>query len=454
MSTGTDSRDARAVPPAGGRGSVLIVVLWVALGLVSLTLVFGHSMTFALRGADNDLAGREAEQAVEGAGRYARWLLANMAQGGQFPPLDTYVSENVPVGLARFWFLGRMPDALSSRTPAFGLVDECAKLNINTASRAMLEGLPGMTPELAAAILDWRDEDEQIREGGAESETYLLASPAYACKNARFETPEELLLVKGMDWALLYGEDANRNGVLDANENDGDANAPADNADGVLAPGLIEYVTVWSREPNRRADGSARVNVNQQATQLTALLRENFGEPRANEIAQRLGGGPRHDASVLEFFVRSGMTVPEFDRICDAVTVSTASFLEGLVNVNTASEAVLACLPGIDATQAAQLVAQRLAQDEPAPSVAWVAEALGAEGAVQAGPYVTARTYQVSADIAAVGRHARGYRRALLVVDFTGEAPVVVYRKDLNAAGWALGPAVYEQLALEREETR
>ena len=46
---------------AHARGSVLIVVLVVCLGLVSITLVLGHSMLMAYRGADNEIAGRQAE---------------------------------------------------------------------------------------------------------------------------------------------------------------------------------------------------------------------------------------------------------------------------------------------------------------------------------------------------------------------------------------------------------
>ena len=54
------------------RASVLIVVLWASLGLVSVALLFGHSMLMAYRGADNDVAGRQADQAIEGAVRYVR----------------------------------------------------------------------------------------------------------------------------------------------------------------------------------------------------------------------------------------------------------------------------------------------------------------------------------------------------------------------------------------------
>src|SRR6185436_7278314 len=41
-------------------GSALIIVLWVAFGLVALTLYFGQSMTFELRAAENRVAALDA----------------------------------------------------------------------------------------------------------------------------------------------------------------------------------------------------------------------------------------------------------------------------------------------------------------------------------------------------------------------------------------------------------
>src|SRR5713101_743056 len=51
-------------------GSVLIIVMWVAFGLVSIALYFAQSMLFGLRASDNRTASLEAEQAIEGAARY------------------------------------------------------------------------------------------------------------------------------------------------------------------------------------------------------------------------------------------------------------------------------------------------------------------------------------------------------------------------------------------------
>src|ERR1043166_6895475 len=49
---------------------------------------------------------------------------------------------------------------------------------------------------------------------------------------------------------ILYGEDANLNGLLDPNENDGPQTLPDDNRDGRLDHGIFEYLTVYSRQPN------------------------------------------------------------------------------------------------------------------------------------------------------------------------------------------------------------
>lgn len=442
---------AEGAPRRRQAGTVLIVVLWVCLGLVSLTLVFGHSMLMAFRGADQTLAGRQADQAIEGAARYVEFLMANLEVPGQLPLREDYVWEKVPVGEAVFWFLGRPGERSVASDPVFGLVDEASKLNLNTATQAMLEGLPGMTADLAAAIIDWRDEDDEPSEGGAETETYMLQEPSYECKNAPFETVEELALVHGATWQVLYGEDANRNGVLDPNENDGDSSPPDDDANGRLDAGVLEYVTVYSKEPNVREDGSPRVNVTRSSEELNTLLQETFGQERAGEIASRIGSAGQV-RSLMEFFLRSGMTVDEFDQVAGDLTVTDDEFREGLVNINTASEAVLACIPGIDEQMANTLVAMRLLQATPPTSVAWAAEVLGEEAALQAGPYLTAQTWQVGADIAAVGRQGRGYRRERVVIDASGDAPEMVYRRNLSGLGWALGHRTLQALVADSKQ--
>jgi DNA uptake protein ComE-like DNA-binding protein len=419
-------------------GSVLIVVLWIALGLVTITLYFANSMSLEMRSAENRVSSLAADQAIEGAARYVTYVLSNLETNGLIPDLNTYESEAVLLGEARFWLIGRSDRSDAGSTPFFALVDEASKLNLNTATAIQLESLPWMTAELAAAIVDWRDTDEDVTDAGAESETYSRLHPSYVCKSAPFETVDELRLVFGATLGLLVGEDANRNGVLDPGELDEDRDNRPD-------PGILEYVTVYTREPNGN-----RTNVNDR-TQLTALLREQFGTARANEILAALGGTATNLRSLLEFYVRGRMKPEELAQIGDLLTTTNGTFLEGRVNVNTASQEVLSCLPGIGTDHAPTLVSYRQTNPDKLTSIAWVAEVLDQANAIRAGPFLTTQSYQFSADVAALGPHGRGYRRTRFVFDTSEDTPRIIYRQDLTHLGWALGAQVRQSSKLAQQ---
>jgi type II secretory pathway component PulK len=439
------------------RGSVLILVLWIAFGLVVLAIYFANSMSLELRAAQNRVATITAEHATTGAASYVGYILTNYGTNGIMPnltqDLPEFRTEAVPVGDAWFWLLGRSDTQTRPERPAFGLIDEASKLNLNTATVAMLEALPGMTTELAAAIIDWRDEDGEPTENGAEDEIYARLNPPRRAKNAPFETVEELRLVHGATIELLYGEDTNLNGTLDPNENDGDNSPPYDNRDGRLDPGILEYVTVYSRQPNTRADGSARVNIStpQGRQQLPEVLGEILGEDRAQEIAAQAGDG--NFPSVLQFYAASGMTADEFALVHTDLTASNNP-PEGLINVNTASEAVLACLPGIGLDNAPALVAFRQANPGRLDSMAWVTEILESDAIAQCGRFLTDQAYQFTADVAAVGPNGRGFHRTRFVFDNSDGTPRIIFRRDLTSLGWALSPWVREEIQLARENQR
>lgn len=88
--------------------------------------------------------------------------------------------------------------------------DERGKLDLNFVDRdllvKLLSGLQletGMPDKLADAILDWRDEDNDIQLNGAELKDYRAANLPYAPRNAPFQSVEELQLVLGMDAATF-----------------------------------------------------------------------------------------------------------------------------------------------------------------------------------------------------------------------------------------------------------
>lgn len=442
--------------PHQARASVLIIVLWVAFGLVSVTLYFAHAMRFQLQASENQIASSQATLAIEGTARYITNLFATYAEPGSPPDSTLYDSENLLIGEATVWLIGRDTNLWQQTLtrPFFGLIDESAKLNLNTATVAMFEALPFMTPQFAAAIVDWRDADSDVTDSGAEDETYARLNPPYRCKNSNFESIEELRLVNGATLALLYGEDTNMNGILDPNEDDGDESYPADNQDGRLDPGLLEFVTVASREPNTNAGGTNRVDVSTPtAAAVTNLLTTTFGQARAGQLINQLGN-QASVSSVLEFGIRAGMTAEELAQIEGDLTVTNATTVNGLINVNTANAEVLACVPGIGTDNAQTLVNARASASNAATSLYWIVETLGQDGAISAAPFLTTRGYQYSVDAAAVGRHERGYQRVRFLIDTSGEAPRIAARRDLTHLGWALGRDLRRELHQLATQTR
>ncbi|HEY1716989.1 MAG TPA: hypothetical protein VGH42_01695 [Verrucomicrobiae bacterium] len=444
--------------------SVLVIVLWICIGLVTIGLYFANSMTYELRAADNRVSGIAADQAIEGAARYVGYFLANYSTNGVFPTNVNFTCENVPVGDAHYWIIGRDPNGDDPGELHFGLIDEGSKLNLNTANTNTLSYLPNMTMDFAQAILDWRGTN------GAVSLDY--ASLGYLSKNASFETVDELRLVYGADMNLLAGDDLNRNGVLDANEKDLNGN-------GELDPGLFEYATVYTREPNFHSDGTTLTNASTATvSELTSLFRDDdvsSPDTRANAIYSYTHPGGRTTppgqvrtfAGLLQFAVfcrQSGMSLSDFAKIYNDVTTSTNTYMRGRVNVNTASADVLIALfEGLNNgnEQTADADAQTLInyrEQNPGNinSIAWVYDALGGGNstltALERGDYITTHSFQFTADIAAVGPFGRGYRRVKFIFDTSNGTPEIIYRQDLSRLGWALGEKVRQNLLAQNTQ--
>ncbi len=422
------------------QGAVLIIVLWISTGLVSMALLFGHSVMLDYRAASYVEAGIQSEQTMEGAIQYISYVLENLETPGALPSDDDYVYQNVGCGDSYFWLIGRdVNDEYTDTTPVYGLVDENAKINLNTATVEMLEALPHMTREFAAAIIDWRDEDSEVTENGAEDRAYSSRTVGYQVKNAPFESIYELKWVRGADEELLFGEDVNLNGVLDRNENDGNVSYPPDNRNGKLDRGILDYVTVFSREPGISEEDSSRVNINgDEEEALSELLQNTFSEDRVREIEQQVDQEDDYE-SLLEFYIRSGMTAEEFEPIESSLTTTDDEYVYGLINVNTACKDVLMCLPGIDETKAQALISHRTGNQETSHTMTWVAEVLEEEEALEIGPYITGRSYQFMLDIAATNLQFEGYRRSQVILDISEEEAHVIYRRDMTGSGWALG---------------
>lgn len=420
---------------------ILIVTMWIMLVLAGLVLVLARTMRVEAICSSNDLSTQQADAIEQGAIQYV--LSHTESLEGKVPTEVDMPCEAVHVGQGAFWII--RPNYDDSKSFAFGLVDEASKVNLNTASQSVLAMLPYMNMDLAAGIIDWRDTDSTPTQGGAEDEYYLMLPDPYPTKNGPLDTIEELLLIKDMTPETLYGEDTNRNGVLDPNEDDANASDPPDDRDGILDRGMAACSTIYSVEANKDATGAARININNPPTSgLATLLTTNMSSKAAAILDLVRRGRPFRN--ILDFYVRAGLTPDEFKTIADKLTTAGATETKGLINVSTAPKEVLAALPGLEESDVTAILAKRAEAGLDLTNVAWVASALTPAKAVAIGSLITSRSYQFSADIVSVSGDGRAFKRCRIVVDARTSPTKLLYRQDLTHLGWPLDPEILTKL--------
>lgn len=303
-------RSAAALGAAAKRrpGYVLIVVLLVIVVLSLAAYRFAEAMTSEYAVAVRSTEAAQAKAFAVSGVYYAAGALADPdtlagTLGGN--PTDAPALGNVTVGPdggphggGRFslftvgdTFTGSGEGRYVAR---YGVTDEGAKLNVNALIQLDPTGqvlhdalmlLPNMTEDVADAIVDWLDADDDPRTNGAESSFYGGASPVpYTAKNGPANTLDELLLVRGVTPQLLFGNDRNRNGRMDPAEADGND----------FNRGWSEYLTVYGRELDVDAAGTPRVvlgDTTADAATLSADLTAAVGQDMSDYILFYMLGG-------------------------------------------------------------------------------------------------------------------------------------------------------------------
>ncbi len=254
------------------RGYVLIAVLIVVVVLSLVAYRFTDSMTGEYRAAARSADVVQARAAAVSGVHYAAAMLADPETfydvlGGD-PTQDNPEFQDVVVRTdpktgreARFSIVSVAATGPGVYETRFAAEDEGAKLNINALigqdptgavlynallKLPQLQGADGS--EVAAAIVDWVDEDDEPglssngAASGAENEYYSSLGNPYQCKNRPLNTLGELLLVKGVTPQLLYGTDQNQSGSGDR--------------------GLSEFLTVHGREVSADSVGNMKVWIN------------------------------------------------------------------------------------------------------------------------------------------------------------------------------------------------
>ncbi len=234
------------------KGLVLVAVLWIVVVLTVIVAVLGRKSKLdskvclarmeSIRCKWASRAGIEKAVAILNEDERETDCLTDLWS-------DNYIDFN-DIPLERCWFTVRV-------------TDEASKLNINTATREQLLGLPNMMEEIADAIIDWRDSDEMPGEVGVEGGYYENLLYGYLSRNGPFRTIRELLLVRGVTEELFYGEDTNLNGRLDYNEMDGNVNPPSDNGDDILDHGWAGYLTCYTDDKSGTNTGQTTADAGQ-----------------------------------------------------------------------------------------------------------------------------------------------------------------------------------------------
>jgi hypothetical protein len=120
----------------------------------------------------------------------------------------------------------------------------------------------------------------------------------------------------------------------------------------------------------------------------------------------------------------------------------------GRINVNTASREVLACLPGLNASDADSLVSKRGQSGFGGTDTSWIATTLGKKATPTLLQWVTGQSYQFSADIIAASTDGRAFRRVRIVVDAqsTTDNPKIIFRHDITDNGWPLDRSILDSM--------
>jgi general secretion pathway protein K len=197
----------QAVPRSRGEmGFALIAVLWILVLLTAMVGEFAYSMRTEVNITRNF---KEATQAYyiahSGVIRSVVEVLrqtakTNNQENGIEVAEDTVWRVNVvipPQGFGNGEFTVRIDNAA-------GLID------LNAAGEKLLRLMVDTfdiddreKDVIVDSILDWRDSDDLHRLNGAENKYYRSLANPYDCKNAPFDSVEELLLVRGMSPELL-----------------------------------------------------------------------------------------------------------------------------------------------------------------------------------------------------------------------------------------------------------
>lgn len=438
------------------RGSILVGLLWCLVLLAVIVLGVLHTasldMMVGRNHGDRIAAHYLALAGVEKAKALLFQDAKDRSHSGRNHTGDLYNSSDdfrdVKFGRGEFRVIRRGREDEGGGL-IYGVSDEESRLNLNEATIQQIGKLDNMTPDIAAAIVDWRDPDNDVTPGGAEQDYYLSLLPPYLPRNGPIQTIRELLMVRGITTDLLFANDANQNGLIDfgdAEDSGASGNAGLSLEDG----GWAGILTLDSSVKNLNASGEQRVNV-QTADEKTLTTVKGITPDIARAIVSYRGQKQLQSiADLLDVTAAqaggnqvtgpngqpAGATVIDeslFLDLADDVAVSDDADLPGAININTASLTVLAMLPGVSRELAQAIISYRSSSGFFA-NPGWLLRVAGMTRDIfkQVAPLVTARseTFRIISEGKIPSSGARQRIQVIVRVSYK-DIDTLSYREDL-----------------------
>jgi general secretion pathway protein K len=236
----------------GNKGFALVITLIVTALLVALLAEFVNEVYVDTSHSHNFVASQQAsilaESGIDGGVKLLQ-LAATLRMGQSYS------------ALTEVWAKPQSYDS-GNGTVTIRIEEESGKLNLNTATNPkgtqneyslmvarLLKNLQ-LSPDLLDVLMDWVDDDDTPKPGGAETSYYMTLKTPYRAKNARLETFEELALLKGYTPKILT----------------------------TLRP----LVTVYGGSDN--AEFATKINVNTAPKEVLAALDDKMSDDLVNRI--------------------------------------------------------------------------------------------------------------------------------------------------------------------------
>ncbi|MGI4791548.1 MAG: helix-hairpin-helix domain-containing protein [Janthinobacterium lividum] len=310
------------------RGYILVQALVVIAGLLALMAMLAADQRVGTQAVQDRLRQRRSDAAVDAAVARALGVVQNTS-----PSVVTLNDDWAQLGDN-----GNEKFNLGDATFRVQIIDAGALVNVNSAPAEQLQRLP-LTQEQVHCLLDWREPKTQARPDGAKDDYYHALPTPYNAELGPLATEDELLLVKSWTGQTLYQvpQSASSDQLLTDSE-------------GNSLP-LASLLTVDSGTGNTRASDAQRINLGQPGADPTALTQAGISPDIAMQIEAQAPF-----TSFTTLLVLPIIQPQTAGALLDTVTFTTSTRVEGKINLNTASQAVLRTLPAVTPSLASAIV--------------------------------------------------------------------------------------------------